>query len=135
MRFAARSLHRGPAEGQSQSDRTYNRWGTGGPPMPRPRFSILVLLAVLTSGSLGPGLVSQDAPQTSEPAAPATPRTTSLQGTAIFTRNRPVAGATVVVSTRSRDAVPRILVTATDARGTFRIDGLSEGSYDVEFLR
>lgn len=108
--------------------------------MSRPRLRMLAVLAALTCGSFAARLFAQETPQ-SGPAAPPPPesaaaspaRTTSLQGTAILGRSRPVAGATVLAAARSGPA--RIFVTSTDGRGTFLLDNVPEGAYDVEFLR
>lgn len=69
----------------------------------------------------------------SEPAPSATPRLSRLQGSAILERNRPVAGATVVIRSSARPG--ELYVTATNAKGAFRIEGLADGTYEVEFRR
>jgi hypothetical protein len=56
-----------------------------------------------------------------------------LQGTAIFERNRPVVGATVVVLAEAPDG--ETLLTTTDAKGRFRVDAIADGRYTVEFQR
>ncbi len=76
-----------------------------------------------------------------EPSPPPAPdatktdaaRASRLQGTAILGRNRPVTGATILVRASSRPG--EMYVTATDAKGAFRLDGLPDGTYDVEFRR
>lgn len=66
--------------------------------------------------------------------APAQPtRLSRLQGGAWLGRNRPVIGATVLVE-RDNDA-SRLFVTASDARGQFRVDDLPDGDYRVEVRR
>jgi hypothetical protein len=56
-----------------------------------------------------------------------------MQGSAILERNRPIAGATVLVRSTSRPG--EIYVTATNAKGAFRLEGLPDGVYEVEFRR
>jgi hypothetical protein len=68
-----------------------------------------------------------------EPPPSAPTATTRLQGAATFERNRPVVGATVAVRPESRAGEVRL--TTTDAKGNFRIDGLADGQYTVEFHR
>lgn len=66
-------------------------------------------------------------------SAPVVARTSRIQGSALFERNRPVAGATVVVENET--GPKRFFVTSTDSKGAFRVDDLPEGSYTVEFVR
>lgn len=66
-------------------------------------------------------------------AAPKPLRLNRLQGRASLRRNRYVVGATVLV--RPADDSHRLFVTATDDDGRFRIDGLENGTYNVEFRR
>lgn len=64
-----------------------------------------------------------------------TPRGT-LQGSAYLSRSRRVIGATVVArSETDTSARVAIDITATDARGAFRLDRLADGSYRVEVTR
>jgi hypothetical protein len=56
-----------------------------------------------------------------------------LQGSASLGRNRGVVGATVVV--RPAGEGGHLRVTASDARGQFRVDGLLDGDYRVELRR
>lgn len=66
--------------------------------------------------------------------APAVSAATSrIQGSALLERNRPVAGATVVVGSEGNGR--RYVFTSTDSRGAFRVDGLPEGTYQVGFFR
>ncbi len=57
----------------------------------------------------------------------------TIQGAASLERRKPVAGATVLVA-REGDAGD-LWVTSTDEKGTFRLGGLPDGSYVVEFRR
>ncbi len=52
---------------------------------------------------------------------------------AVIDRHNPVVGATVT-ATAERPA-PAFHVTSTDEKGYFRLDGLAEGAYRVEFSR
>lgn len=65
--------------------------------------------------------------------APPSTRLSRVQGSAMLGRNRPVAGATVLVATES--GTPAYYLTSTDAKGSFHVDGLPEGTYAVEFSR
>jgi hypothetical protein len=60
-------------------------------------------------------------------------RLTRLQGSASVGRNRQVVGATVLV--RRADDTSRVIVTASDSKGRFRVDGLTDGDYRVEIRR
>ncbi len=104
------------------------------------RLMFLVFSGVLTSSSIAQGPVSGQTRESAPASAPimetATiqpPRVALLQGTAILARNRPVAGATVLVRATSR--VGDLYLTSTDAKGAFRLDDVPDGAYDVEFLR
>jgi hypothetical protein len=77
-------------------------------------------------------VVASTVASAADEAATAIP-TSRIQGSAIFERNRPIAGATVVVRSESGDG--RFVLTSTDARGKFQVDGLPEGSYGVAFVR
>lgn len=66
-----------------------------------------------------------------EPPAPARP--SRLQGTAIFERNRPVTGATIVIFPEYPSG--EIVISTTDAKGNFRIDNVPDGAYTVSFER
>ena len=56
-----------------------------------------------------------------------------LQGSALVGRNRPVVGAGVTILAEADPSL--VALTSTDARGTFRVDGLPDGTYRVEVVR
>jgi hypothetical protein len=66
-----------------------------------------------------------------EPAAPG-PRN-ELHGTVSLGRNRAVVGATILVVHEGDRS--RVFLTATDAKGAFKLDGLPDGDYRVVVTR
>jgi hypothetical protein len=71
---------------------------------------------------------------TKQEAAPASSnRGRQLQGTVILRRNVPVVGANVLV--RAEGTGSSFDLTATDAKGAFKVDSLPDGTYTVEVLR
>jgi hypothetical protein len=60
----------------------------------------------------------------------------TLQGSAYLSRNRRVIGATVVIRSETDVSIPATIdLTATDARGGFRLDQLPDGNFRVEVNR
>ena len=74
-----------------------------------------------------------DAADSSTASIPAPARTTRLQGSALEGRRKAVVGA--AVAARATGTLDRFLVTSTDPKGRFRIDGVPDGTYDVIFLK
>jgi len=88
---------------------------------PRIGAALGAIVLTATAGlALAPPAASQDAP----PAASAGGQ---ILGRALLGRNDPVVGAVVVVRPDGDRSAYR--ATATDARGSFRFDGLPEGSW------
>lgn len=101
-----------------------------------------MLLRTMLASSLilGGSAFAADPPPAPAPASPAAPAPPTLvpggtivQGTVILNRRSPVVGAAVVI--RPQDAVDRIAVTATDAKGNFRLDSVRDGSYRLDVTR
>ena len=102
-----------------------------------------MLLLIVTIVAAGRPAVAEDVPdrvqesdaETEEPkkAPAAKAKWTRLVGNTRMGRRDWVAGVTVLVTPEWND--PKLYVTSTDERGTFRLDQLEEGKYEVQFLK
>lgn len=101
------------------------------------RRRIVLALALAAAGLL----VAQEPEPPGEPApaAPAAPTPAAtvprsdIQGSAYVGRNRWVAGATLLAISETDPGV--IYLTATDAKGIFKLQGVPDGSYHAELSR
>jgi hypothetical protein len=90
--------------------------------VPRLAAAAVVLVAAVSVSAAG----------AAETAA-ASGATSRLEGTATRDRRNPVIGATA--SLTAEDAPSPLRLTATDDKGSFRFDGLRDGSYHLELHR
>lgn len=93
-----------------------------------------ITLALVLSAALSAVAVpAQTETAAGEETGAAVVRTSRLQGRVVIDRRTSVIGANVLV--QRQDDASRLILTSTDAKGVFRVDGLTDGEYRVDLTR
>jgi hypothetical protein len=95
--------------------------------------SWIKLALVLSAALFATALMARTATEAGDAAAAASARTSRLQGSVAIDRRTWVIGANVLV--QRQDDPSQLILTSTDAKGVFRVDGLADGEYRVDLTR